>query len=91
VRRVAQAAPHSDGSRARRTGAAGGLLGMASAIITASALSFLRLRIKPPTPDSGNMLAEGRKFLQHAWWAAFFPGLAMMLTVFAINLLGDSG
>jgi ABC-type dipeptide/oligopeptide/nickel transport system permease subunit len=64
-------------------------LGMAAAIITASALSFLGLGIKPPTPEWGNMLAEGREFLQHAWWVAFFPGLAIMLTVFAINLLGD--
>jgi peptide/nickel transport system permease protein len=64
-------------------------LGMASAIITASALSFLGLGVKPPTPEWGNMLAEGREFLQHAWWVAFFPGLAIMLTVFSINLLGD--
>jgi ABC-type dipeptide/oligopeptide/nickel transport system permease subunit len=64
-------------------------LGMAAAIITASALSFLGLGIKPPTPEWGNMLAEGREILQHAWWVAFFPGLAIMLTVFAINLLGD--
>ena len=64
-------------------------LGMASAIITGSALSFLGLGIKPPTPEWGNMLAEGREFLQRAWWVAFFPGLAIMLTVFAINLLGD--
>ena len=35
------------------------------------------------------MLSEGREFLQRAWWVAFFPGLAIMLTVFAINLLGD--
>src|SRR5205085_7840304 len=64
-------------------------LGTATAIITASALSFLGLGIKPPTPEWGNMLAEGREFLQHAWWVAFFPGLAIMLTVFSINLLGD--
>ena len=64
-------------------------LGMASAIITGSALSFLGLGIKPPTPEWGNMLSEGREFLQRAWWVAFFPGLAIMLTVFAINLLGD--
>ena len=64
-------------------------LGIASAIITASALSFLGLGIKPPTPEWGNMLAEGRAFLQRAWWVAFFPGLAIMVTVFAINLLGD--
>jgi len=64
-------------------------LGMAQAIITGSALSFLGLGIKPPTPEWGNMLAEGREFLQHAWWVAFFPGAAIMLTVLAINLLGD--
>jgi peptide/nickel transport system permease protein len=64
-------------------------LGMASAIITGSALSFLGLGIKPPAPEWGNMLAEGREFLQHAWWVAFFPGAAIMLTVLSINLLGD--
>jgi peptide/nickel transport system permease protein len=64
-------------------------LGMATAIITGSALSFLGLGIKPPTPEWGNMLAEGREFLQHAWWVAFFPGAAIMLTVLSINLLGD--
>jgi peptide/nickel transport system permease protein len=64
-------------------------LGMASAIITGSALSFLGLGIKPPAPEWGNMLAEGREFLQRAWWVAFFPGSAIMLTVLSINLLGD--
>jgi peptide/nickel transport system permease protein len=66
-----------------------GTLGMAAAIITGSALSFLGLGIKPPTPEWGNMLAEGREFLQRAWWVAFFPGAAIMLTVLSINLLGD--
>jgi peptide/nickel transport system permease protein len=64
-------------------------LGMAGAIITGSALSFLGLGIKPPTPEWGNMLAEGREFLEHAAWVAFFPGAAIMLTVLSINLLGD--
>ncbi|HEV7663371.1 MAG TPA: ABC transporter permease [Chloroflexota bacterium] len=64
-------------------------LGMAAAIITGSALSFLGLGIKPPTPEWGNMLAEGREFLQRASWVAFFPGAAIMLTVLSINLLGD--
>jgi peptide/nickel transport system permease protein len=64
-------------------------LGMAAAIITGSALSFLGLGIKPPTPEWGNMLAEGREFLEHAPWVAFFPGAAIMLTVLSINLLGD--
>ena len=64
-------------------------LGIAGAIITGSALSFLGLGVRPPAPEWGNMLAEGREFLEHAWWVAFFPGLAIMLTVFSINLLGD--
>jgi len=64
-------------------------LGTAGAIITGSALSFLGLGIRPPAPEWGNMLAEGREFLQYAWWVAFFPGLAIMLAVLAINLLGD--
>ena len=64
-------------------------LGIAGAIITGSALSFLGLGVRPPAPEWGNMLAEGREFLQHAWWVAFFPGLAIMLAVFSINLLGD--
>ena len=64
-------------------------LGTASAIITAAALSFLGLGIKPPTPEWGNMLAEGREFLQRAPWVAFFPGVAIMATVLSINLLGD--
>jgi peptide/nickel transport system permease protein len=64
-------------------------LGIASAIILASTLSFLGLGIKPPTPEWGNMLDEGRSMLRHQWWISFFPGLAIMLTVLAINLLGD--
>ena len=64
-------------------------LGTAGAIITGSALSFLGLGIRPPVPEWGNMLAEGREFLRYAWWVAFFPGLAIMLAVLAINLLGD--
>ena len=64
-------------------------LSVARAVITASALSFLGFGVRPPTPEWGKMLAEGQEFLQYAWWIAFFPGLAIMLTVFSINLLGD--
>ncbi len=64
-------------------------LRIAGAIITGATLSFLGLGIQPPTPEWGNMLAEGRGFLEHAWWVALFPGLAIMLAVFSINLLGD--
>jgi peptide/nickel transport system permease protein len=64
-------------------------LGIAGAIILGSTLSFLGLGIKPPTPEWGNMLADGRSMLRHQWWVSLFPGLAIMLTVLAINLLGD--
>ena len=64
-------------------------LGIAGAIILGSTLSFLGLGIKPPTPEWGNMLSDGRSMIRHQWWVSFFPGLAIMLTVLAINLLGD--
>lgn len=64
-------------------------LGVANAIIAGSALSFLGLGAKPPTPEWGLMLADGRNYLRHAWWITTFPGLAIMLTVLSINLLGD--
>ena len=64
-------------------------LGIAGAIILGSTLSFLGLGIKPPTPEWGNMLSDGRSMMRHQWWVSFFPGLAIMLTVLAINLLGD--
>jgi peptide/nickel transport system permease protein len=64
-------------------------LGIAGAIILGSTLSFLGLGIQPPTPEWGNMLSDGRTMMRHQWWVSFFPGLAIMLTVLAINLLGD--
>jgi len=64
-------------------------LGIAGAIILGSTLSFLGLGIKPPEPEWGNMLSDGRSMMRHFWWVSFFPGLAIMLTVLAINLLGD--
>jgi len=64
-------------------------LGVATAILSGSALSFLGLGTKPPTPEWGVMLAEGRSFMLNAWWVTTFPGLAIMLTVLSINLLGD--
>ena len=64
-------------------------LGIAGAIILGSTLSFLGLGIKPPDPEWGNMLSDGRAMMRHYWWVSFFPGLAIMLTVLAINLLGD--
>lgn len=64
-------------------------LGIPSAIISGAALSFLGLGIKPPTPDWGAMLNNGRDFLSTAWWLSTFPGLAIVVMVMAINLFGD--
>lgn len=64
-------------------------LDMARVIIVESALSFLGLGVPPPTPTWGGMLADGRVYLSTAWWLATFPGLAILLTVLGINLLGD--
>ncbi|HEU5300116.1 MAG TPA: ABC transporter permease [bacterium] len=64
-------------------------LGMAGAILTGASLSFLGLGVQPPTPEWGVMLSDGRNYLRRAWWITTFPGLAIMLTVLAINMLGD--
>ena len=64
-------------------------LELAFMVIYESALSFLGLGVQPPTPTWGWMLADGRNYLATAWWLATLPGLAIMLTVLAVNLLGD--
>lgn len=64
-------------------------LGMGRAIIAAAALSFLGLGAQPPTPEWGAMASAGRNYLRQAWWISTFPGLAIMITVMAINMLGD--
>jgi peptide/nickel transport system permease protein len=64
-------------------------LDMARVIIVESALSFLALGVPPPTPTWGGMLADGRVYMSTAWWLATFPGLAILVTVLGINLLGD--
>ena len=58
-------------------------------IIFEAALSFLGLGVQPPAPSWGGMLSEGRDYLATAWWLATFPGLAIMVTVLAANLVGD--
>jgi peptide/nickel transport system permease protein len=58
-------------------------------IIVEASLSFLGAGIPPPTPAWGSMIAEGREYVTSAWWASFFPGLAILLVVLAFNLLGD--
>lgn len=66
-----------------------GTLSLGTAIIIASGLSFLGLGAKPPSPEWGTMLSDGRQFLRSNWWVATFPGVAILLTVIAVNLLGD--
>jgi peptide/nickel transport system permease protein len=63
--------------------------GVAAAIIGEATLSFLGVGIQAPTPTWGNMLADGRAYVSSAWWLATFPGLAIMLTVLSINVIGD--
>lgn len=58
-------------------------------ILTESILSYLGAGIAPPTPAWGLMVAQGRSFIAVEWWITFFPGLAIFLTVFAMNFLGD--
>lgn len=58
-------------------------------ILTESILSFLGAGVPPPTPTWGSMVSEGRTYLAGAWWIAFFPGVAIFLTVMAFNFLGD--
>lgn len=64
-------------------------VGVAGAILTAAGLSFLGLGAQPPTPEWGSMLTNGRTYLRQAWWFTMFPGLAVMVTVLAINMFGD--
>lgn len=66
-----------------------GTLSFSNAILDAAALGFLGMGAQPPTPEWGTMLAEAREFILRAWWVVTFPGLAILLTVLAINLMGD--
>lgn len=64
-------------------------LNVANNILLESSLTFLGLGVDPVIPSWGGMLAEGRTYLQTAWWVSVFPGLAILLTVLGLNLLGD--
>jgi peptide/nickel transport system permease protein len=64
-------------------------LGFAGAVLTGAALSFIGMGAQPPSPEWGSMLSSGRSYLRHEWWIATFPGLALALTAFGFNLLGD--
>lgn len=66
-----------------------GTLGIATAIIEAAALGFLGLGAQPPTPEWGKMLSDSRQFIATAPWTVVFPGISIMLTVLAFNLMGD--
>jgi peptide/nickel transport system permease protein len=65
-------------------------LSLAFAVLTEASLSFLGLGVQPPTPSWGRMLFDGRGFVTQAWWMAVFPGMAIFLTVLALNLVGDA-
>lgn len=64
-------------------------LGVASAILIESALSFLGLGVQPPTPSWGNMLQDAQNYMRESWWLAFFPGILIAITVLSFNFLGD--
>jgi dipeptide transport system permease protein len=64
-------------------------MSFSNAILDVAALGFLGMGAQPPTPEWGTMLAEAREFIMRAWWVVTFPGLAILITVLAINLVGD--
>jgi peptide/nickel transport system permease protein len=65
------------------------MLNVANNILLESSLTFLGLGVDPLIPSWGGMLADGRTYMQSAWWISVFPGIAIMLTVLGLNLLGD--
>jgi peptide/nickel transport system permease protein len=64
-------------------------LGIAGAILTESALSFLGIGVQPPTPSWGNILTAGKDNINIAWWLSLYPGMAILITVLGYNLLGE--
>lgn len=64
-------------------------LSFSSAVLDSAALGFLGMGAQPPTPEWGTMLAEAREFILRAWWVVTLPGLAILISVLAINLMGD--
>jgi dipeptide transport system permease protein len=64
-------------------------LGISTAILDAAALGFLGLGAQPPSPEWGTMLADAREFVLRAWWVVTFPGVMILVTVLAFNLVGD--
>ncbi|MEW5935608.1 MAG: ABC transporter permease subunit, partial [Bacillota bacterium] len=66
-----------------------GTLGVAGAILSEATLSFLGLGTQPPTPSWGSMLSRGREYVWSAPWLTVFPGMAILITILGLNLLGD--
>jgi peptide/nickel transport system permease protein len=66
-----------------------GTLSIAAAVLVGASLSFLGLGAQPPSIDWGSMVNDGRQKLATAWWISTYPGVALMLTIIAINLVGD--
>ena len=65
-------------------------LGVGDVILLEAGLSFLGVGVRPPTPSWGGMILDGRSLLTTAPWASIFPGLAIVVTVLAVNLIGDA-
>lgn len=65
------------------------ILSIAGAILVESGLSFLGLGVQPPAASWGNILTEGKEYIQFAWWLSVYPGLAILVTVLSYNLLGE--
>ncbi len=65
-------------------------LAIGGAILTESALSFLGLGVQPPMPSWGQILTSGKDYIYMAWWLSIFPGIAILITVLAFNLLGEA-
>jgi len=65
-------------------------LGLATAVLIGASVSYLGLGAQPPTPEWGIMVNDGKNLLRQAWWLSTMPGLAILVTVIALNLLGDS-
>ena len=65
-------------------------LGVSGAIVTGASLSFLGLGVRPPTPEWGAMLADGRNYMRTQWWMAVFPGMTITLVVLILNVIGDA-
>jgi peptide/nickel transport system permease protein len=65
------------------------VLGVAGAVLTEAALSFLGLGVQPPTPTWGNILTDGKANIEIAWWLSVFPGIAILVTVLSYNIFGE--